>query len=158
VPDSQQSTQTLSATCKSVNCGTVKGTLSPDSLLQIFFSLIIFLKTPENNRGRVISNFLQKFAKILASQVAPPVLTTLASKLPPVSTNRWQILPTVPLVVLIPIANLYLCQQYQRQFAPGVNDASGKLPPVSTTPVPNLPLVSTTPVANNGNNIRLLTT
>jgi hypothetical protein len=41
------------------------------------------------------------------------------------------------------------------KFAAGVNDAGGKLPPVSTTPAANLPLVSLTPVANNGNNIRL---
>ena len=33
-----------------------------------------------------------------------------------------------------------------KKFATGVNDAGGKLPPVSTTPA-----------ANNGNNIRLLT-
>jgi hypothetical protein len=32
------------------------------------------------------------------------------------------------------------------------------LPTVSTTPETNLPPVSTTPVANNGNNIGLLTT
>jgi hypothetical protein len=38
-----------------------------------------------------------------------------------------------------------------------VNDTGGKLPPVSTTPAVNLPLVSTTPVANNWNNIRMLT-
>ncbi len=44
------------------------------------------------------------------------------------------------------------------KFATGVNDAGGKLPPVSTTVAANLPLVSMTPVANNGNNIRLLTT
>ena len=48
------------------------------------------------------------------------------------------------------------------KFATGINDtgskfaAGGKLPPVSTTPAANLPPVST-PVANNGNNIRLLT-
>jgi hypothetical protein len=44
------------------------------------------------------------------------------------------------------------------KFATGVNDAGGKLPPVSTTAATNLPLVPMTPVANNGNNIRLLTT
>jgi hypothetical protein len=44
------------------------------------------------------------------------------------------------------------------KFATDVNDAGDKLPPVSTTLAANLPLVSTTPVANNGNNIRLLTT
>jgi hypothetical protein len=40
-------------------------------------------------------------------------------------------------------------------IATGVNDAGGKLPPVSTTPAANFPLVLLTPVANNGNNIRL---
>ena len=40
------------------------------------------------------------------------------------------------------------------KFANSVNDAGGKLPPVSTTPAANLPLVLV-PVANNGNNIRL---
>jgi hypothetical protein len=44
------------------------------------------------------------------------------------------------------------------KFATGVHDAGGKLPPESTTPAANLPLVSMTPEANNGNNIRLLTT
>jgi hypothetical protein len=39
----------------------------------------------------------------------------------------------------------HLCQ---RQFATGVNDTGGKLPPVSTTPAANLPSVSTTPAAN----------
>ncbi len=43
------------------------------------------------------------------------------------------------------------------KFAAGVNDAGGKLPPVSTTPAANLPPVSLTAVANNGNNIRLQT-
>jgi hypothetical protein len=38
-----------------------------------------------------------------------------------------------------------------------VNDAGGKLPPVSTTPTANLPQVSLSPVANNGKNIRLQT-
>ncbi len=43
------------------------------------------------------------------------------------------------------------------KFATGVNDAGGKLLPVSTTPAANLPPVLLTPVANNGNNIRLQT-
>jgi hypothetical protein len=52
------------------------------------------------------------------------------------------------------INNPYIVSQYFK-FAAGVNDAGGKLPPVSTTPAANLPPVSTTPVANNGINIRL---
>jgi hypothetical protein len=43
------------------------------------------------------------------------------------------------------------------KFAPVFNYKVAYLPPVSMTLTVNLPLVSTTPVANNGNNIRLLT-
>jgi hypothetical protein len=42
------------------------------------------------------------------------------------------------------------------KFAAGINDTSGNLPPVSTTPAASLPPVLMTPVANNGYNIRLL--
>jgi hypothetical protein len=38
------------------------------------------------------------------------------------------------------------------KFATGVNNAGGKMPPVSTTLAANWPLVQTTPVANNENN------
>jgi hypothetical protein len=44
------------------------------------------------------------------------------------------------------------------KFATCVNVTSGKLPQVSTTLAISLPPVSTTMVANNGNNITLLTT
>ena len=37
---------------------------------------------------RTVSNFFQKIAKIFASQGAPPVSTTLAAKLPSVSTTK----------------------------------------------------------------------
>ncbi len=50
-------------------------------------------------------------------------------------------MPPVPFVLLTPGVN-----DTGSKFAPGVNDASGKLP-----------LASTTPVANNWNNIRLQT-
>ncbi len=67
------------------------------------------------------------------------------------------------------VTRRHRCQWHQWQIT-GVNDTSGKLPPVSTTLAANLPPVSTTPrqiflplplvlltpVANNGNNIRLL--
>jgi hypothetical protein len=43
------------------------------------------------------------------------------------------------------------------KVAVGVNNTGGKLPLVSTTPAVNFPPVSTPSVANNGNNIRLLT-
>ncbi len=58
------------------------------------------------------------------------------TNLPPVSTIPAVNLPPVPLVSLIPGPNL---------------------PPVSTKLAVNLLLVSMTAVANNGNNIRLLT-
>jgi hypothetical protein len=91
--------------------------------------------------------------------------------------HRWQIMPPVPLVFPqapdynIRIISNFLehsrrysqvkvhhrCQRHRWQIAAGINDAGGKLPPVSTTPLANLPPVSLTPVANNGNNIRLQT-
>ncbi len=49
------------------------------------------------------------------------------------------------------------CQQYWRQLAASVKDTGGKLPPVSMTLAVNFPPVSITMVANNWNNIRLLT-
>jgi hypothetical protein len=82
----------------------------------------------------VISKFYQKFAEIFASEGAPPVSTTHTGG----------------------------------KFATGINDTGGKfchryrccffiLVAVSTILSENLLPVSTTPVANNGNNIRLLT-
>ncbi len=68
-----------------------KGTVSQDFLIQ-FFSWIIFPQAPENNK-RTISNFFfnsQRYAR----QGKSPVLTTP------------QIFPPVPLVWLIPVANL----------------------------------------------------
>jgi hypothetical protein len=61
--------------------------------------------------------------------------------------------------MLTPVANLPPVSTIPTggKFAAGVNDAGGKLPPVSTTPVASLPPVLMTPVANNGNNIRLQT-
>jgi hypothetical protein len=44
------------------------------------------------------------------------------------------------------------------KFATNVNNTGGEMLPVSISPTVNLPPVSMTPVANNGNNIRLLTT
>jgi hypothetical protein len=94
-------------------------------------------QAPEYNI-RIISNFL-KVRKIFASQGAPPVSTTLMANF---ATSTAGVVDN------------------------GVNDASGKLPLVSTTPAANLPPVSTTPevlvakfsagVVNNGNYISLL--
>jgi hypothetical protein len=57
--------------------------------------------------------------------------------------QRWQIFPPVSLVLLITVANLPPVSTIRAvdtggKFATGVNDASGKLPPVSTTPAANL--------------------
>jgi hypothetical protein len=49
----------------------LKGTVSRDFLLQIFF-MNHLSRSPENNT-KVITNFFQKFAEIFASQGAPPV-------------------------------------------------------------------------------------
>ncbi len=78
--------------------------------------------------------FFRKFVEIFASQGAPPVSTTLVANF---STIFASVVDT------------------GGKFATGVNDAGGKLPPVSTAA--NLPPVSLPPVANNGNNIRLQT-
>jgi hypothetical protein len=43
------------------------------------------------------------------------------------------------------------------KIATGINFNDGYLPPVSTTPAVSLPTVSMALVANNGNNISLLT-
>jgi hypothetical protein len=78
--------------CEKMLLENIKGTVSHDFLLQVFF--MNHPQAPENNI-RVISNFFQKFAKIFASQGAPLMSTT------PVA-----ILPPVPLVLLTPVANL----------------------------------------------------
>jgi hypothetical protein len=57
----------------------------------------------------------------------PPVSTTPAANLPPVSTTLGKLVA---------------------KFALGVVDTGGKLLPVSLTPVANLPPVSLIPVAN----------
>ncbi len=75
---------------------------------------------------------------MMALKMMPPVSTTPVANLPPVSTT-----PT-------PAAN------FATSIA-GVVDTGGNLPPVSMIPSANWPPVPTTPVANNGNNIRLLT-
>jgi hypothetical protein len=69
--------------------------------------------------------FFRKFAEIFASQGAPPVSTTPAANF---ATSSPCVVDT------------------GGKFTTGVNDAGGKLLPVSLTPV-----------ANNGNNIRLET-
>ena len=95
-----------------------------------------------------ISNFFQKFAKIFASQGAPPASATQVANFATSSAGVDDAGGKFATGV----------NDASSKFATGVNDAGGKLPTVSTTPETNLPPVSTTPVANNGNNIGLLTT
>jgi hypothetical protein len=61
-----------------------KGTMSRDFLLLVFF-MNQFPPTPEYP-VRTVSNF-RKFAEIFASQGPPPVSTTPAAILPPVSNT-----------------------------------------------------------------------
>ncbi len=74
--------------------------------------------------------FFRKFVEIFASQGAPPVSMT------PLSVTPVANFSTIFASVV----------DTGGKFATGVNDAEGKLPPVSATPV-----------ANNGNKIRLQT-
>jgi hypothetical protein len=92
-----------------------------------------------------ISNFFQKFAKIFASQGAPPVSTTPVANFATSSAGVDDAGGKFATGV----------NDTSSKFVTSVNDAGGKLPTVSTTPETNLPPVSTTPVANNGNNIGL---
>ncbi len=121
-----------------------------------FFSWITFPQAPDNNI-RIISNFFENSRRYSQVKVHHRC-----------QRHRRQILPPVPLVLLIPVANLPPVannwnnirlqipeSELEGKFAVGVNDAGGKLPPVSTTPAANLPPVSLTPVADNWNNIRL---
>jgi len=83
-------------------------------LLQIF-SWIIFPQAPENNTCsfQIFSKNLRKYSQVKVHHLY--------------QRHRWQILPPVPLVLMMPGANL---------------------PLVSTMPAANLPPVSTTPVVN----------
>jgi len=78
----------------------LKGTVSPDFLLLVFF-MNQFLPSP-----RVFHldrfEFFWKFADIFASQGAPPVSTTPVANLPPVSTT--------------PVANCHRYQRHRRQI------------------------------------------
>ncbi len=66
-------------------------------------------------------------------------------------------MPPVPLVLLTGGKFAAGVNITGGKFAFGVNATGGKLPPESTTPAVNLPQVPMTMIANNGNNIRLLT-
>ncbi len=76
----------------------------------------------------------------------PPVSTTPAANLPPVSTTPAANFATSSPCVVATGVNDTGVNDTGGKFAAGVNDAGGKLPPVSTAQA-----------ANNGNNIRLQT-
>jgi hypothetical protein len=79
-----------------------------------------------------------KFAKIFASQGAPPASTTLVADLPPVSMT-----PAAKLLLVNFSTNFASVVDTGGKFATSVNDAGGKLPQLPTTPAANLPPVST---------------
>jgi hypothetical protein len=68
----------------------------------------------------------------------PPVSSTPAANLPPVSTTLGKLVAKFAAGVV----------DTGGKFAAGVFDTGGKLPPASLTPVENLPPVSLIPVAN----------
>jgi hypothetical protein len=90
--------------------------------------------------------FFHKFAKIFASQGAPPVSTTPVANF---ATSFASVVDTGGKFATD-------VNDTGSKFAADVNDTGGNLPPVSTTPVAKLPQVSLTLVANNGKNMRLL--
>jgi hypothetical protein len=153
----------------------LKRTVSRDFLLQVFFHespspkpLIITLGSFRNfskirgdiRKSRCTTDTGGKFATGVneTGGKLPLVSTTPAANLPPVSTTPAANFATsFPCVVDTGGKFATGVNNTGGKFASGVNDAGGKLPPVSTTPAANLPPVSLTPVANNGNNIRLLT-
>jgi hypothetical protein len=75
-----------------------------------FFSRISFPPSPEYPI-RTVSNFFRKFVEIFASQGAPPY-----------QRHCWQILPPIPLVLLIHTG----INDTGDKFATGVNDTGGK--------------------------------
>ncbi len=128
-----------------INLAPLKGTVSRDLLLLVFF----MNQFPPSPRVFHLDRFkfFRKFAEIFACQGAPPVSTTPVANLPPVSATPVANFSTIFASVI----------DTGGKFAAGVNNAGGKLPPVSATTAANLPPVLLTPVANNGNNIRLQT-
>ncbi len=123
---------------------TFKGIVSRDFLLLVFF-MNQFPPAPEY-LIRTDSNFSENLRRYSLVKVHHRY-----------QRHRRQILPPVLLALLIPVVNLpQVSNNTGGKFAAGVNETSGNLPPVSTTPAANLPPGSMTPAANNGNNIRLL--
>jgi hypothetical protein len=94
-----------------------------------FFSWISFPPAPEYPI-RTVSNFFQKYANIVASQGAPPV-----SKIPAAD------FATIFASVVDSGGKIAIGVNNTGEFATGVDDIGGKLPPVSMTPAANLPPV-----------------
>jgi hypothetical protein len=113
---------------------------------QIFCCRFFSPKPLKITLGRVISNFLRKFAEIFASQGAPNGINNTSGKFA-TSVNSTGGKFATGTTGVVDISG---------KFATSVNDTGAKLPLVLTTLAANLPSVSTTPVAN-GNNIRLQT-
>jgi hypothetical protein len=107
----------------------LKGTVSRDFLLQVF-SMNHLPQVPEN-KIRVISKFSKVRRDIRKSKCTTGI------------NNAAQILPQVPLVFFISVANLTPVSTIlaRRQICPPVKNTSGNLPPISTTPAVNLPPV-----------------
>jgi hypothetical protein len=115
-----------------------------------------------------------KFVEIFSSQCGPPVSTV---NLPPVSTTQAANFANDACQLHRSVANATGINYTGRKFATSIKDTSrkvaeifesqgatpvsttpmGNLPPVSMIPAENLPPVSTTPMANNRNNVTLLT-
>jgi hypothetical protein len=82
----------------------LKGTVSRDFLLQVFF-MIHLPQAPDNNI-RIISNFFENSRRYSKVKVhAPPVSTTPVANCRRYQRHRRQILRPVPLVLLTPVAN-----------------------------------------------------
>ncbi len=131
-----------------------------------FFSWIIFPQAPENNTS-VISNFFEnsrRYLPVLLNQRYQWQPTTIATGVNDSSIRFTTGINDIGGKFATGGNNTgnnfdtcVMCQQHRRQIANGINDTGGKLPLVSMTPAANWPPVSMTLVANNGNNIRLLT-
>ncbi len=111
----------------------LKGTVLRDFLLQVF-SWFTLPQAPENNI-RVISKFFENSRRYSQVKVHHRCLhhRCLHHRC---QKHRWQILPPVPLVLLIPVANVPPVPLVLLILVANV-------PPVSTIPAANLPPVAT---------------
>jgi hypothetical protein len=109
----------------------------------LFFFMNQFPPDPQYSI-RTISNFLEKSRRYSQVKVHHRYQQHWSQICHRYQQHQQQILPPVSLVV-----------DTSRKFEAGIN-TGGNFPRVSTTPAANLPPVSMTSVANNANNIRLL--